>query len=583
MRLAFDIEADNLNRKLTKIHCIVAQDLDTGEVFKYSPSGITRGLALLETATELWAHNGVGYDIPAIRELYPAFSPSGLVRDTLILSRLFFTDILDRDFRSKPANMPANLYGRHSIESWGYRLGVLKSEYGKSLNGDWSQYTAEMLDYCAKDVDVLAQLVKLFEPKLDQYKACIDTEHQIAELMVIQEYAGFPFDVTKAHTLESKLRKELEELSEGLRGTFLFVDGGEFTPKRNDKVRGYFVGAPMCKLTQFSPTSRDHIAWAFKTFRGWEPTEFTDTGKAKIDETTLESIGTDEGKAFGRVLFLQKALGLLSEGKNSWLKLVDSDNRIRHSCMLATATGQMAHLRHNLAQVPSGHEYRELFHAGEGRALASADCSGLELRLLAHYLARFDGGKFASELLEGDIHEHLANIYGTDRRTGKTVTYCMIYGGGNQKLGLSAGASKGDASRVGSKIRAKVLANLDGFAQLMKAVTGRAESGVITGLDGRPIRIRKSHAALNYLLQSAGAIVTKRWVIRANELAKEAGIDYWPVEFVHDQMSWSIAPGDADKAVFCMNAAIEDVTAELKLRIPMAVDQKVGNTWADVH
>jgi DNA polymerase I len=159
----------------------------------------------------------------------------------------------------------------------------------------------------------------------------------------------------------------------------------------------------------------------------------------------------------------------------------------------------------------------------------------------------------------------------------------MIYGGGNQKLGLSAGASKGDAARVGSKIRAKVLANLDGFAQLMKAVTARAESGVITGLDGRPIRIRKSHAALNYLLQSAGAIVTKRWVIRANELAKEAGIDYWPVEFVHDEQSWSVAPWDIDKAVFCLTAAIEDVTAELKLRIPMAVDPKVGNTWADVH
>ena len=451
MRLAFDVETDNLNRKLTTIHCIVAQDLDTGEVFRFSPNSITEGLALLQQADELWAHNGVAYDVPAIQELYPDFCPTGLVRDTLILSRLFFADILDRDFRSKPANMPANLYGRHSLESWGYRLGVLKSEYGKSLNGDWSKYTAEMLEYCAKDVDVLAQLVKLFEPKLDQYKACIDTEHRVAEVMVIQEYAGFPFDEAKAYALESKLRKELEELSEALRDTFLFVDGGEFTPKRNDKVRGYFVGAPMSKLTQFNPTSRDHIAWAFKTFRGWEPTEFTATGKAKIDETTLEAVGTNEGKKFGRVLELQKALGLLSEGKNSWLKLVDSDHRIRHSCMLATATGRMAHLRPNLAQVPSGHEYRELFHAGAGRTLASADCSGLELRLLAHYLARFDGGKFASELLEGDIHEHLANIYGTDRRTGKTVTYCMIYGGGNEKLGLSAGATKGDAARVGSR------------------------------------------------------------------------------------------------------------------------------------
>lgn len=583
MRLAFDIEADNLNRKLTKIHCIVVKDLDTGQTTQCGPAKIDIGLKMLEEADELWAHNGVSYDIPAIKELYPDFNPKAKVYDTLILSRLFFSDILDRDFRSKPANMPANLYGRHSLESWGYRLGVLKSEYGKSLAGDWSTYTPEMLEYCAQDVEVLAKLVDLFSPKLEKYQDCIDLEHEVARIMSEQEYAGFPFDVEKAHILEGKLRKELETLSDEMRSTFTFVDGGEFTPRRNDKTRGYVVGAAMCKLTQFNPTSREHIAWAFRTFRGWEPIEFTDTGKAKIDEETLDSVGTDEAKKFGRILLLQKALGLLSEGTNAWLKQVDSDGRIRHSCILATATGRQAHLRPNLAQVPSGHEYRELFHAGDGRLLVSADCSGLELRCLAHYLSRWDGGKFGRELVEGDIHTHLANIYGTDRRTGKTVTYCMIYGGGNLKLGLSAGASKKEAAKVGADIRKKVLANLEGFKELSSAVAAKAESGVLNGLDGRPIRIKKPHAALNYLLQSAGAIICKRWVVRANELAVEAGIDYWPVEFVHDQQSWSVDPTDVEKAMFCITASIKDVERSLNFRLPLEVDPKSGPTWADVH
>jgi hypothetical protein len=240
-------------------------------------------------------------------------------------------------------------------------------------------------------------------------------------------------------------------------------------------------------------------------------------------------------------------------------------------------------MKPNLAQVPSDHEYRELFHAGAGRKLVSADAAGLELRCLAHYLSRWDQGKFGKELLEGDIHTHLAKIYGTDRSTGKTVTYCMIYGGGDAKLGASAGAEKCTATKRGKDIRAKVLANLAGFKQLSEAVTSRAESGVINGIDGRPIRIKKPHAALNYLLQSCGAVICKAWVIRANELAKEAGFNYWPVEFVHDQMSWSVAPEDVDKALYCITAAIKDVETAFSFRCPLDCDPKSGDDWSQVH
>jgi DNA polymerase-1 len=588
MKLVFDIETDGFLRKLTTVHCVVAKDIETGEVFKFDDSGrhqsVSSGLTLLMEAEELWGHNIIGFDVPAIQEIYPFFQPwESTYYDTLILSRLFFTDMLDRDLRSKPANMPGNLYGRHSLEAWGYRLGVLKSEYGKQLHGDWDTYTPEMLEYCVRDVEANLPIVKLFQPKLEQYADAIKTEHDCALVMTRQEQAGFPFDIDKARALESKLRSELETLSDEMRATFTFVAGKEFTPARNNATRGYIAGCPFTKLTEFSPTSRDHIAWAFQQHRGWEPTEMTDTGKPKIDEEVLTAIGTEEAKKFGRILELQKHVGMLSEGKNSWLQMVEKDGRIHHTCMLNTATGRNVHLRPNLAQVPSAHEFRELFTPGEGYVQVGADASGLELRCLAHYLARFDGGKFGKVLLEGDIHTDLANIYGTDRKTGKTVTYCLIYGGGDTKLGLSAGEPKKTAASRGKKIRQAIMKDLDGFADLITAVQTRAQSGVITGIDGRPIRMRKAHAALNYLLQSCGAVICKKWVNRTNELLTEAGIDYTPLAFVHDEQQLAVRPDQVEMASTLISLAMKDVEYAIKFRIPLSCDVQSGSNWGDTH
>ena len=237
MRLVFDIETDGLLRGLSTIHCIVARDLDTNQEYRWDNGDIPSGLHTLSTADELWGHNIISYDIEAIKELVPEWTYQGRLYDTLILSRLFFTDLLDRDFRLRPANMPANLYGRHSLEAWGHRLGVQKSEFGKSLNGDWSVYTPEMLEYCAQDVVVSVQVANLFESKLGTYKDAIDTEHEIAILMAWQERGGWPFDVKAAQQLDSKRRTELDALSDEMRSVFLFVDGGT-TPKRNNKTKG---------------------------------------------------------------------------------------------------------------------------------------------------------------------------------------------------------------------------------------------------------------------------------------------------------------------------------------------------------
>ena len=583
MRLVFDIETDGLLRGLSKIHCIVAQDLDTDEVHRFGPDRVKEGLKLLQGASELIGHNVIGYDREAILEIYPKWTTKADWTDTLILSRLLFTDILDRDFRSRPANMPAQLYGRHSLESWGHRLGCHKSEFGKSLDGDWSTYSPEMLDYCAQDVEVSVKLYRMFEPRLEQYAASIKTEHQIALLMSWQEREGFPFHVKKAHELEGRLRDELTTLADEMRETFLFVDGGSFTPKANNKTRGYVKDAPMCRLKDFNPTSRQHIAWAFQTFRGWEPDEFSANGNPKIDETILTALDLPEAKKFARILELQKHLGQLSEGKNAWLKK-EIKGRIHHSCVLNTNTGRQAHMSPNLAQIPSAHEYRELFYPGESRTQVGCDASGLELRCLGAYLAPFDGGKFAKEVVEGDIHTALADIYGTDRKSGKSVTYCLIYGGGDTKLGLTAGATKDTAARKGKEIRKKIMQGLAGFKALSDAINERAKSGVLKGLDGRPIRLQgKAHASLNYLLQSAGAVICKLWVIRANELLQEAGIDYWPLAFVHDEMQLSVAPDQVEQATFLITTAMKDVEHQLKFRCQLDSEAQQGASWADCH
>jgi DNA polymerase I-like protein with 3'-5' exonuclease and polymerase domains len=564
----------------TVVHCIVIYDINRKQTFTYGPDRITDALVHLATADVLIGHNVIFYDIPVLTKLYPSFTHNARVIDTLVCTRLIWPKELlnDLDTEQYP-QVPSKLRGSASLKAWGWRLADNKINFK-----DFSQYSEEMLEYCVQDVEVSVALSRLFEPKLKEYEQCITTEHELAKLMSWQEREGYPFDLKKAHDLEGRLRSELETLSEEMRSTFLFVDGGEFTPLRPNKTRGYVTGATFCRLKEFNPTSRQHIAWAFKQFRGWKPEEFTDTGVPKIDEDVLVNLGTKESKKFARILELQKHLGQLSEGQNAWLKKVEKDGRIHHSCVLNTNTGRMAHMKPNLAQVPSAHDYRELFVPGPKRAQVGADASGLELRCLAHYLARFDGGKFGKEVVEGDIHTALAEIYGTDRKTGKGVTYCLIYGGGDMKLGLTAGASKDRAISKGKEIRKRIMSDLDGFGQLTEAIQEKAKSGLIKGLDGRPIRLQgKSHAALNYLLQSAGAIICKRWVIRSNELLKEAGIDYWPLAFVHDEMQLSVDPAQAEQAAFLITRAMKDVESAISFRCKLDSEYKIGASWADTH
>jgi DNA polymerase I-like protein with 3'-5' exonuclease and polymerase domains len=361
-------------------------------------------------------------------------------------------------------------------------------------------------------------------------------------------------------------------------------------PKRPNQTKGYVKDAPFTKLKEFNPTSRHHIGWAFMTWRGWKPEQFTDTGTPKIDEGILMGLDTTEATTFARILELQKGVGQLSDGANAWLKMVTPKGRIHHQCMLATNTGRNAHSKPNLGQVSSDPRCRALFLPGNGMRQVGADASGLELRMLGHYLAYFDGGSFADVVVNGDIHQQNADRVGCSRKAVKSLTYAFIYGASDKKIGLTMDKSLGDAEALslGKDIRKKFLAAIPGLDDLLTAVKKRAEGDVLIGLDQRPIKLQgKKHAALNYLLQSAGAIVTKRWGVIASNMITEAGlqhdVDYQWLSYIHDEWNLAVTFAHVDAVKSILEWSIQDAGHYYKLRVPLASEAKDGNNWAEVH
>ena len=407
-------------------------------------------------------------------------------------------------------------------------------------------------------------------------------EHRIADMMQDQKRIGWPFDIQKAQELENKLLNRLEELRTATQELCTFVPGNTFTPKRDNKKQGYFGGCEMQRLKEFNPSSREHIAWWFKTFQGWKPNKLTPTGKAVIDETVLKEIGTKEALLFVEILNTQKKLGMLSQGNNAWLKLV-KDGRLHHSCFIGAATHRMAHATPNLAQVSSDKDCRELFITKPGWKLVDSDLAGIELRLFAHYLARYDGGRYAEVLLNGDIHQENADKIGVTRRQVKTISYAFLYGAGNQKLGLSYDnlLSPEAAKKKGSEIRKAYMEAIPGLEDLVKATKKVSESGSIRAIDGRNIHVDKGHKSLNFLLQGSAAVIAKRWLLLTNEKLKS--IKHERYAFVHDEQVLGVPLSSAEDVAFaCKLSAIE--TGEYyKTRLPIEADANIGDNWAEVH
>lgn len=595
-RLVFDLETNGFLPEVDRIHCIAAKDPDSHEKFSFSPARVNEGIELLEKADVVIAHNGQRFDIPVIKKLYPGWR-SPILRDTLLMARLFHPDVKrEMDFGLlAQKKLPGKMMGSHALAAWGHRLGNFKGDFA----GPWDQWTPEMQVYCEQDVEVTTELFLKFDKQAWPIH-CIDLEHDVAEIINAQEAHGFYFDIEGAGGLYSTLSARREELGNQL--TEAFGSWWERDDVKVPKVGNHTKNSKLLlvkdapytpiKRVQFNPSSRSHIVKRLLSKYDWQPETWTETGDPEVDETVLAKLPYPEARLLGEHFLLDKRIGQLAEGKQAWLKLVKPDHRIHGRLNTnGTPTGRATHSHPNMSQVPTGakpygKEFRGLFTVPSGRKLVGIDVSGLELRMLAHYLARYDNGDFAKVVCEGDIHTENWKACPQEiksRTMAKPVIYGMIYGAQDPKLGEIVGKGR----TAGAAIRKALYARYPGLDTITKAAQQAAKGrGYIVGLDGRHMPIRSAHAALNTLLQGAGGVVTKQWIVYAHRAFRAAGLadQVAQVAWSHDEIQVEVFdPAAAEQVGQVAVAAIAQAADKLKVRCPLTGEYKVGNSWADTH
>lgn len=612
--LVFDIEGNGLLPEVTKVHCIGAIDTDTGHQFSWGPNEIQDALDVLYQADVLTAHFGISYDFPALRKVCRWNPRPGCRRqDTVVMSRLFHPNIGDED--AKRTNFPPKLKGKHSLKSWGIRLGEHKGEFGVDENGEsipgiWDHWCPEMQSYMDQDVVVNHRLLQYLKP-WDYPQVPLDLEYRAAEVCSNIEQDGWPFDIQAAQDLYSTLVEKRDAIERNLRerfGSWQEVDK-VLIPKRDDKKRGYVTGVPVTKYktVTFNPGSRQHIAKKL-TEAGWTPEEFTPSGQPKLDEEIISKIDITEAADIVQYLLIQKRIGQLGDGDNAWLRLVGSDERMHgqyNPC--GTVTGRSTHYSPNISQVPSvsapyGEECRALFKVPTGWKLVGADMAGLELRTFAHYLAAFDRGEYAKIVTSGDPHWFhttalglypVGTAYDPDNaghkaarnKKSKRWIYAWLYGAAPPKLSTILNVSVGE-SRASSD---RFLKRIPAIAKLKKAVETACKRGWVKGLDGRRLHVRSAHSALNTLLQAAGAVLCKRWLCDFSDAMSARGYrrgwngDYVIVGWIHDEIQVAVREGMEVSTGSLLVELARSSGADYGLNVELDSSYVVGNNWRDTH
>ena len=608
LELVFDIETNGLLDKVDKVHCIglAVVGARAGQLYA-NESGFCNNelvsydcledaLEVMSAAERLVGHNIIGYDLPVLKKVLGWTPSKGTdIVDTLVLSRLIQTNLKELDAKNK--TLEPKLWGSHSLKAWGIRQGTLKDNYGETT--DWSEFSNEMATYCVQDVDITMGLYYHF---LDQEYSqdAVDMEMKFAEVMSRQEQHGFHFNVQKGQELYVNLLKDKEKLSHKLRSTFgsWFISEGEFTPKKDNKKRGYSTGAPFTKVkaVEFNPNSRDHISSRLQKLYGWLPNSFTPSGKPEVNESILSKLRFPNCQELKKHFLISKRVSQLAEGNNAWLKL-EKEGRIHGRVNTNGAvTGRCTHFYPNIAQVPAtyspyGKECRALFTVGGGKKLVGVDADGLELRALAGYMSRYDGGKYVQAAVSGnkkkgtDIHSINMKALNIDNRdTAKTWFYAFIYGAGDMKLGLILG--KG--SKAGRASRQRFLKNVNGLQTLTTKVKETyRRRGYLIGLDGRKLHIRSEHSALNTLLQSAGAVLMKKALVILDQKLKlrglKSGQDYEFVANIHDEFQIEVDDKYANDVATEAEGAIRTAGEFFEFACPLSATAKIGETWAETH
>ncbi len=545
-RLAIDIETDDLDA--TTIWCAVTKDIDTGEVKVWKAANGLR--QYIEDQDLLIGHNIISFDLPVLKKLWNLNTNSNPLRDTLIMSRLL-NPVLEKG---------------HSLDSWGVRLGLKKGDFS-DFDGGLSE---DMVEYCIQDVEITHALFTHLDSSLLDWGKSVDLEHEVATVVKKQEVNGFKLDVPKCMTMLSDWQQSLMDIEEELQQVFQPITTERYSDKTGKRLKD--------KVEVFNPGSRKQIAERLMSL-GWKPRKHTEKGSVIVDEKVLQTVRIPQAKPILRYLLLQKRVAQVK----SWVENVSERGRVH--CKVRTngaITGRMTHSKPNLAQVPRvgseyGEECRSVWTVEDGNVLLGADASGLELRMLAHYM---DDKNYTKEILEGDIHTANMQAAGlTDRDQAKTFIYAFLYGAGPAKIGQIVGGGE----REGRRLIDSFLKNTPALQKLKDKVSRLAEKEWLPGLDGRRLIVRSQHAALNTLLQGAGAIVMKQALIMLNRKLIHANMDARFVANVHDEWQIETTEQDAETVGHFAVQSIRQAGIRLNLRCPLDGEFKVGLNWAATH
>ena len=543
MRAIVDIETDSLNA--TKVHCIVAKDVDSGRVYPFPPDMIHGFRDWSLGVKQFIMHNGLSFDAPVCNRLLGTDIKPSQIIDTLVLSQLF-----------NP------IREGHSLKAWGDRLGFPKGDVET-----FEVYTPDMLEYCKQDVNITHKLFNILQSEGKGFsRSSIRLEHNVRVIIDQQEKNGFAMDMRKAMSLYNKLKDEANGLEKWAVTTF---DPTVVELKTKTKYIPFNIG------------SRQQIADRLMEL-GWKPKQHTDKGNIIINEAVLDKIDMPEAKKFSRFFLLQKRIAQIK----SWIEACDDrDGRVHGNVMtLKTITGRMSHNSPNMAQIPAvrspyGKECRDCWTVDNPytHSIVGTDASGLELRCLAHLM---NDTTFTDILLTGDIHTHNMQMAGlTNRDQAKTFIYAFMYGAGASKIGQIVGAG----AKEGQILINKFLNSMPALKRVRDSVTKAASKKLIRGIDGRLLHIRSPHSALNTLIQGAGAIVCKLWLINMIKRINRTGVDAKLVASIHDEYQFEVLNKDINKFGQITKDAMKDAEKQLQMKCPLDSEWKVGKTWAETH
>lgn len=547
--ITLDIET---NMGASTIWCVVTEKAGEHKVWTNA-----KGLQDYISGQKVIMHNGVGFDAPVLNRLWGIKIYPSQVVDTLMMSRLF----------------DPSIEGGHSLKAWGQRL---NPNHGKIDFTDFDGGLCdEMIEYCIRDVELTTKLYHHLKQSMDEMgfsAESIELETLTGIQISKQERNGFKLNLRAATELLTEFKQRMAYIEQQLQETFPPIVTERWSEKTGKQLKD--------NVEVFNVGSRQQVAKRLETL-GAKWSERTEKGAIIVNEKTLEQVDLPEAKMVSDYLMYQKRVGLVE----SWLDKCSNEGRV-HGRVISNGavTGRMTHSTPNMGQIPSvsspyGVECRSCWTVEEGHKLVGCDLSGIELRCLAHYMK---DDEWSRELLDGDIHTKNQLAAGLpERAMAKTMIYATLYGAGSAKIG----AIVGGGAKEGQQILDNFYKNTPKLEKLMTLVQKLAESGHIKGLDGRRVRVRSAHSALNTLLQSCGAIIAKKWCLEIHNKLRNKGISKYvrQVAFVHDEIQMEVKDEHAETVARIMEEAATAAGESLGLRVRVDAESKIGTTWYDTH